>query len=107
MLITKSITFFINFLICNESKTKSTVVSYQTDLNQFYTFLKDKFRITRVENITYQHILDFKEYLTRASDFKGSTINRKIDCHKKFFNTLEKLYFIVRLLQIFKKDLAI
>ena len=91
MLITKSITLFLNFLICNESRAKSTVVSYRTDLNQFYTFLKDRFRLTRVENITYQHILDFKDYLTRASNLKETSINRKIDCLKKFFNTLEKL----------------
>lgn len=91
MLITKSITFFLNFLICNESKAKSTIISYKTDLNQFYTFLKERFRLTRVELITYQHILDFKDFLIRSGTLKETTINRKIDCLKKFFNTLEKL----------------
>jgi len=70
MLITQSITFFLNFLICNESKSKSTVISYQTDLNQFNGFLKQRFRLTKVEQITYQHILDFKRFLTNENTLK-------------------------------------
>lgn len=91
MLITQSITFFLNFLICNESKAKSTAISYQTDLSQFNEFLRHRFRLTKVEQITYQHILDFKRYLLVEKNHKETTVNRKIDCLKKYFNTLEKL----------------
>ena len=91
MLITQSITFFLNFLICNESKSKSTVISYQTDLNQFNEFLRQRFRLTKVEQITYQHILDFKRCLTNEKTLMATTVNRKIDCLKKYFDTLEKL----------------
>lgn len=91
MLIKNSIIIFLNFLICNESKAHSTVISYETDLEQFYNFLNNRFRITRIEQIEHCHILDFKDYLTRQTTLKATTINRKINCLKKFFGTLCKL----------------
>jgi integrase/recombinase XerD len=77
---------FIQYLSYEKGLSKSTQVSYQSDLEQFLSFLKKK-NIDSVHKITKQHLIDFL-YLKKANGTSASTLAREGTTLRSFFKFL-------------------
>lgn len=80
---------FINYLQYEKRYSLHTVISYKTDLEQFFDFLRDHYNINELSSITPDKI---RSWFVILIDNKISTrtINRKRTALKTFFNFLQK-----------------
>lgn len=82
---------FLNQLRIEKSASKLTLLSYRTDLNQFFDFMADKHNIEKAhithDMITHQTV---RQYLTMLQDnnFKRTSIARKLASIRSFVKYL-------------------
>lgn len=64
--------------------SNKTVKSYESDMNLFFNFLKEKYQINELEEINTMHI---KEFLTmnKENNLKATTINSRLKHFRIFF----------------------
>ncbi len=75
---------FLNYLKFEKRYSQHTIISYQTDLEQFFAYLTSQFDAPPLQNITAMFI---RSWLAEMKEEKISskTINRKISSLKSFF----------------------
>ena len=73
---------FIDYLK-KQGKSSSTILAYNTDLNQFIDFLAKR-QITQINSVGKEQIEEFKEYLAYNKYLPKST-SRKLNAIKSFF----------------------
>ena len=82
----KEVYSFIDYLKNNLGYSKMTLISYQKDLDDFFSFVKKN-------NINYLNLFkdDVRLYLKLLDEkkLKSSTISRRISCLRTFYNYLE------------------
>lgn len=81
---------FIQYVTNEKRMSKHTIVSYQSDLNQFQNFLIEQLEVESIKEITHNEIRTWLAYL-KDSGISNRTINRKISTLKSFYNYLKKI----------------
>ena len=90
MLLTHSqVQAFLDYLRFEKRYSQHTLISYQTDLEQFFAFLKSQFNEPPVETITSGFIRSWLAEL-KEDKISSKSINRKISTLKSFFRYLMK-----------------
>jgi len=80
---------FLNYLRFEKRYSQHTLISYETDLEQFFAFLKSQFDDAQVEAITPAFIRSWLAEL-KEDKISSKSINRKISTLKSFFRFLMK-----------------
>lgn len=80
---------FLDYLRFEKRYSQHTLISYQTDLEQFFIYLRDQFGETTVQGITASFIRSWLAEL-KSEDISSKSINRKISTLKSFFRYLMK-----------------
>jgi len=80
---------FLDYLRFEKRYSQHTLVSYQTDLEQFFYFLQGRYSDTNVQGITASFVRSWLAEL-KGLDNSSKTINRKISTLKSFFRYLMK-----------------
>ena len=82
----KEVYKFLDYLKNNLGYSKMTIISYQKDLDDFFSFVKKY-------NINYLNLSkdDIRSYLKLLDErkLKSSSISRRISCLRTFYNYLE------------------
>lgn len=79
-----SILPFINYLKFQKRYSQHTVISYQTDLNSFFTFLQEQYGQTELGDIKTVFVRSWLAEL-KQQGLEAKSINRKISSLKSFF----------------------
>ncbi len=80
---------FLDYLKFEKRYSPHTIISYQTDLIQFFSFISEHFGNPPVENITAPFIRSWLAGL-KENNVTSKSINRKISSLKSFFKFLMK-----------------
>lgn len=80
---------FLNYLRFQKRYSQHTIISYQNDLSQFFSFLTNDFDSPAIKKITPAIIRSWLANL-KEKDFTSKSINRKISTLKSFFKFLMK-----------------
>ena len=75
---------FLDYLRFEKRFSHHTVISYQTDLQQFFTYLTDQYQSPLVDDIATVYIRSWLASL-KQDKLTAKSINRKISCLKSFF----------------------
>ena len=84
---------FINYLSNERKLSSNTVISYQSDLNQFLSFLKTTYNIENLAHIDVNIIRSWLTFLI-SKKITGKSVNRKIACLRTYFRFLHINGFI-------------
>ena len=91
----QNISSFLEYLLLEKKYSKHTIISYKTDLNQFYKFILDEFDTYELHNVNYNQIRTYLVYLSE-SGLSPRTINRKMTALKSFYKFLLKIGSITK-----------
>jgi integrase/recombinase XerC len=80
---------FLNYLRFEKRYSQHTLISYQTDLEQFFAFLESQFDAPAIESISPIFIRSWLAEL-KEDKISSKSINRKISTLKSFFRYLMK-----------------
>lgn len=89
-----SINFFLEYLKFEKRYSKYTIISYQTDLEQFFTYLISQFEAPPIEKIKNSFVRSWLAELKQDA-ITAKSINRKISTLKSFFKHQIKIGRIV------------
>ena len=78
---------FINFIKFERRYSTHTVISYETDLTQFISFLNQDLEVDDIEIVNYQDVRSWIYYLSE-NNISASSVNRKITCLRSYFKYL-------------------
>jgi integrase/recombinase XerC len=81
---------FIEYLQFEKRYSQHTIISYQTDLDQFFSFLISQYDSPTIQNITAASMRSWLVEM-RGDDITAKTLNRKISSLKSFFKYLIKI----------------
>jgi len=81
---TRPIQSFLDYLKFEKRYSPHTLISYQTDLREFYDYLEIQFGQTELSGITYNYIRSWLADL-KSRKITSQTINRKISSLRSFF----------------------
>ncbi len=84
---------FLDFLRYEKRFSPHTVVSYQTDLTQFATFLKQEYELEEPAQATHPLIRDWVVSLM-GQDLDPRTVNRKVACLRSYYKFLLRVRYI-------------
>lgn len=88
MLINDEINEYKHYLIVEKGLSKNSIDAYIRDLKQFCQYLKDIYQITKIEDISKEHIrLYIKNFSQKLS---SATMNRKMVSIRMFFSFATK-----------------
>ena len=65
---------FIRHIVTIKNLSDKTIIAYKSDLNDFFTFIKD----SKIKEISSNTIFSYFESLSKFKKLKDTTINRKI-----------------------------
>ncbi len=83
---------FVNYLKAEKNYSMNTVSAYSSDVREFFIYLKDDSAVRSLGEITD---LDIRGYLSQEYDkIKKSSLARKIESIRSFFNFLERKHLI-------------
>lgn len=80
---------FLKFIRTEKRYSKHTLISYETDLNQFFNFLEVQFQVSNPSEISFSMIRSWIAQLAE-NDIQARSINRKIVCLRSYFKFLLK-----------------
>ncbi len=80
---------FLNYLRFEKRYSPHTLISYENDLQQFFTFLISQFEAPAIDKITAPLVRSWLAEL-KGDDLTGKSINRKISSLKSFFKFMIK-----------------
>lgn len=86
---------FLDYLKFEKRYSQHTVISYQTDLEQFFSFLTSQYDAQPVENISTAMVRSWLAEM-KSEDISSKTINRKISALKTFFKFLLRKRIIAK-----------
>tara|TARA_B100001250_G_scaffold102176_1_gene86053 strand:+ start:570 stop:1436 length:867 start_codon:yes stop_codon:yes gene_type:complete len=78
---------FINYIQSEKRYSDYTITSYKVDLNQFFNYLIEEYKIENPENVTFKIVRNWISYLLE-SGLKARSVNRKISSLKSYFKFL-------------------
>jgi len=78
---------FIAYIQYEKRYSSNTVISYQNDLNQFFSFLQNQYGISDIQSVTYPLIRSWLVNLME-SDITARSVNRKMTTLKSFYKYL-------------------
>jgi integrase/recombinase XerC len=84
------ITLFLDYLKFEKRYSQHTITSYETDLDDFFSFLNTTFGATEIETITHNQIRTWLAGLKEKGN-TAKTLNRKISSLKSFFKYYLKI----------------
>jgi integrase/recombinase XerC len=79
------LTPFLEYLKFEKRASAHTIISYETDLKQFFEFQKELFSIENIEDIELTHIRNWIFNLIEKEKNGSKTVNRKISSLKAIF----------------------
>jgi integrase/recombinase XerC len=86
---------FLKYIQFEKRYSPKTVISYQTDLNQFEAYLKKEFDGTLAQDANYGLVRSWIVSLVEAK-LDSITINRKIACLRSFYKFLMRQEIIMK-----------
>lgn len=75
---------FLNYIQYEKRLSSNTLLAYEQDLNQFYSFLNSNFQHTDLLTVNSSMIRSWTISLIEKQD-TATTVNRKISCLKSFY----------------------
>lgn len=75
---------FLKYLEFEKRYSKHTLISYQTDINQFYLFCQEQYQLTLLERVEHRHIRAWVVHLMQQK-IAPKSINRKIAALKTLY----------------------
>lgn len=75
---------FLNYIQYEKRLSSNTLIAYEQDLSQFYTFLETNFQHTDLLSVNSSMIRSWTISLIEKQD-TATTVNRKISCLKSFY----------------------
>ena len=78
---------YMTMLKVERTLAKNTLESYQRDLNQYHSFLKDDIKIKSIRNVTLGHIRTYVRYLSDKA-MAASSVKRAISTIRTYHNFL-------------------
>ena len=84
---------FLAYLKFEKRYSKNTLVSYETDLSQFYTFLIIEYNISSVLDVNHKIIRCWISFLFDLG-ISSRSVNRKITTLRSYFKYLIHQYYI-------------
>ena len=78
---------YMTMLKVERTLAQNTLESYQRDLNQYHSFLKDDLKIKSIKNVTLGHIRTYLRYLSDKA-MAASSIKRAISTIRSYHNFL-------------------
>ena len=80
---------FIAFIQFEKRYSPHTVTAYRTDLDQFYSFLKERYSLEEIRSVTHHMIRSWLADLMEQG-ISPRSINRKLTALKSYFRFLKK-----------------
>ena len=78
---------YMSMLKVERTLAQNTLESYQRDLNQYHSFLKDDIKIKSIRNVTLGHIRTYVRYLSDKA-MAASSVKRAISTIRTYHNFL-------------------
>lgn len=78
---------YMTMLKVERTLARNTLESYQRDLNQYHSFLKDDIKIKSIRNVTLGHIRTYVRYLSDKA-MAASSVKRAISTIRSYHNFL-------------------
>lgn len=78
---------YMTMLKVERTLARNTLESYQRDLNQYHSFLKDDIKIKSIRNVTLGHIRTYLRYLSDKA-MAASSVKRAISTIRTYHNFL-------------------
>jgi integrase/recombinase XerC len=75
---------FINYLAFEKRYSRHTIVSYQNDLEQFFTYIASQYQVSTLTDIATTYIRSWMAEM-KGNKITAKTINRKASSLKSFF----------------------
>ena len=75
---------FFDYLAFEKRYSANTLVSYSTDLEEFFSFLKEQFGTSSIPKVNYNMVRSWLALL-KVRDISNRSINRKISSLRSFF----------------------
>ena len=79
------LTPFLEYLKFEKRASAHTIISYETDLKQFFEYQKEHFSIENLANIELTHIRNWVFHLIETEKNGSKTVNRKLSSLKAIF----------------------
>jgi site-specific recombinase XerD len=79
---------FLSYLEIEQGASQNTLSSYKSDLNRFIGFINSHQKIQSIETITTINIRNYLVNIKTNLNYSNTTMNRKINCLRSFFNYL-------------------
>ena len=85
---------FLNFLVYEKRVSQNTILAYEKDLDQFFTFIQTQYHLNSEQDVIHVHLRAWAVSLIETQ-LNPVSINRKIACLKSYFKFLRSRGFIV------------
>ncbi len=89
-----AINTFLNYLKFEKRYSQHTIISYENDLSQFFSYLSEQYPDTAIIDIKSMMVRSWLAQLKGGEDLTAKSINRKISSLKSFFKYQMKLGFL-------------
>ncbi len=86
-----AISTFLNYLKFEKRYSQHTIISYENDLNQFFSYLLHQYPDTTINDVKSMMVRSWLAQLKGEEDLTAKSINRKISALKSFFKYQMKL----------------
>lgn len=86
---------FLKFIVYEKRFSQHTVLAYEKDLNQFFSFLKVQFQIHTEQAVAHIHLRAWVVSLLEVQ-LNPISVNRKIACLKSYFKFLNARGLLVK-----------
>jgi len=79
---------FLNYLRFEKRYSQHTIIAYQQDLEQYYTFIEGQYGIKEIEEVNASILKSWLANLRLEKEVQIRTINRKISSIRSFYRFL-------------------
>ena len=91
-----AISTFLNYLKFEKRYSQHTIISYENDLNQFFSYLLNQYPDTTINDVKSMMVRSWLAQLKGEEDLTAKSINRKISALKSFFKYQMKLGLLLQ-----------
>ena len=91
-----AISTFLNYLKFEKRYSQHTIISYENDLNQFFSYQLHQYPDTTINDVKSMMVRSWLAQLKGEEDLTAKSINRKISALKSFFKYQMKLGLLLQ-----------